>query len=53
MRIIKPYGRSSTESYGEDKLTRKLRRNPTYNTSVEIGEFAEAHPRHIIAQKHV
>lgn len=50
MRIIKPYGRSSTEPDGEDKLTRKLRRNPTYETSVEIGEFAEAHPELVIAQ---
>lgn len=50
MRIIKPYGRSSTEFNGKDGLTRKLRRNPTYKTSVEIGEFAKTHPELVIAQ---
>ena len=49
MRIIKPYGRSSTEFDGKDRLTRKLRRNLTYKTH-EIGEFAETHPELVIAQ---
>ena len=50
MRIIKPYGRSSTEFNGKDRLTRKLRRNPTYKTPVEIGKFAKTHPELVIAQ---
>ena len=50
MRIIKPYGRSSTEFDGQEKLTRKLRQSPKYDTSVEIGEFAEIHPELVIAQ---
>ena len=50
MRIIKPYGRSSTESDGQEKLTRKLRQSPKYDTSVEIGAFAETHPELVIAQ---
>ena len=50
MRIIKPYGRSSTEFDGQEKLTRKLRQSPKYDTSVEIGKFAETHPELVIAQ---
>lgn len=50
MRIIKPYGRSSTEFGGQEKLTRKLRQSPKYDTSVEIGAFAETHPELVIAQ---
>ena len=50
MRIIKPYGRSSTEFDGQEKLTRKLRQNSKYDTSVEIGKFAETHPELVIAQ---
>ena len=50
MRIIKPYGRSSTEFDGQEKLTRKLCQSPRYDTSVEIGEFAETHPELVIAQ---
>ena len=50
MRIIKPYGRSSTEFDGQEKLTRKLRQSPKYDTSVEIGVFAEPPPELVIAQ---
>lgn len=50
MRIIRPYGRSSTEFDGQEKLTRKLRQSPKYDTSVEIGKFAETHPELVIAQ---
>ena len=50
MRIIKPYGRSSTEFDGQEKLTRKLRQSPKYDTSVEIRKFAETHPELVITQ---
>ena len=50
MRIIKPYGRSSTEFDGQEKLTRKLRQSPKYDTSVEIGVHARIHPKLVITQ---
>ena len=49
MRIIKPYGRSSTER-GSDALLRTLRLNPDLKKAVDVVAFAQERAELVIAQ---
>ena len=49
MRIIKPYGRSSTER-GSDALRRTLRLNPDLKKAVDVVAFAQERAELVIAQ---
>ncbi len=50
MRIVKPYGSSQTHSNGDGALERQLHPNSFPNEPVSLQDFAETHPKLVIAQ---